>query len=700
MPELFNFSVGQGDILWDACFDGIDVRLQLLLPEDEDLELWSITLANRSQTSHRLSFYPYFSIGAASPLHQAAEYRPDLEGIVARALQPLPSAQGGWLPAPALHKAFLLHERTPLAWQVQADAFAGEGGLLNPDALVLAELACDDAHQEALAAVLQYRLNLEPGQSETYRLLVGSARDKREIIDLRQRYLSASAFSRVLATSRTASDDMRGSVHIDTPDEDFNHFVNHWLVRQLRYGADASAVNDEPTTRDYLQDHLGAIYTQPARARTALLHALAQQKDSGAMPVTLRRVVDEPLPSIGQASHSDDCLWLTIFLRAYLDETDDYALLHLPVTDTTGYTQSVFERVNRAMYWILQSRGFRGLCDLADSSLPPLGNRGIAVSATQSLMAVYVFYCWADICEQQLLESLARQYRDEARELTAAVNSHLWDGDWYVRGLSRSGLSLGSRRDPEGQLYLTPQCWALLADTGSELQRNKILGAVERHLLTPHGVMNLTPPYQRPCEEAGAHSLWHPGTGENGSLHSHSAACYAYSLYQIGETERAYQVLRTLIPGPEEGAAEASQLPLALSAWRFGAWEQFPSRTGRPSTTSGSDAAAWLYRAIIEGLLGLRGTREGLHLNPQLPAHWTGARVVRRFRGATVYITIEREHHVTGTHITLNGEPLDDDGIIRHLQAGKRYQVDIIVGRPALSLAAETLLKEGAKKRA
>lgn len=697
-PTLFNFSVGQSDVTWDACFDGIDVRLQLLLPEEDSVELWSITLSNRSQTQRRLSLYPYFAVGDSSPLHQSAEYRPDLEGIVVRTLPPPAVTPGAWLPTPTWRKAYVLHERTPVAWQVQAEAFAGEGGHHNPDALQETELSCDDARQEAIAAILQYRLELASGQSETYRLMVGAASNKREIIELRRRYLSAAAFSRILASE--GGEEPRGSIHIDTPDEDCNHFINRWLVRQIACETEASWHKEEIATREFLQEQMGAIYTRPERARQALWHTLTQQKDSGALPATLRRTPAEYLPAIGQFSHTDDCLWLTVFLRAYLDETNDYAILHQPLTDSTHRTQSVFERINRAMHWALHSRGPQGLCDLADSSITPLGGRSMVASASQSLMAVYVFQCWADICEQQLLDSLARQFRQGAQEIKAAANRHLWDGSWYLRGLTHNSLSLGGQRETEGRIYLEPQSWALLANTGNELQRNKLIAAVEQHLQTPHGVMNLAPPYHRPCEMAGAHSLRHPGTEDNGSLHSLNAACYAYSLYQTGETERAYQILRSLVPGAEGETTSAQQWPIELPAWRFGAWENFPLRTGRTSTTSSSGAAAWLYRSIIEGLFGLQGTREGLQLKPQLPADWQGAKIVRQFRGATVYLTLERENHVTGTHITVDGEPLEDDGIIRHLQAGKRYQVDVIVGRRALSPEAEALLQEHARQRA
>ncbi|HEY7884976.1 MAG TPA: NdvB protein, partial [Cellvibrionaceae bacterium] len=280
-PEMFNFSVGQHDITWDACFDGIDIRIQLSLAADEPLELWSITIANRSPRQRTLSVYPYFSMSQISNTYQCAEYRPDLEGIVAKSISSAPNHN------PVKHTHFVLHERTPSAWQVQREAFAGEGGLHNPDALQHDELPCDDARQEAPVAVLQYRATLAPGASETYRLLAGSAENKREIHALRERYLSAAGFARAQVEYKNYLAGAEGIAQIDTPDETINHFVNHWLPRQMFYCADTQRLTENPATDDYLQDQLGMIYLDSECARAKFMAALSQQQSGGAMPETI-----------------------------------------------------------------------------------------------------------------------------------------------------------------------------------------------------------------------------------------------------------------------------------------------------------------------------------------------------------------------------------------------------------------------------
>jgi cellobiose phosphorylase len=70
---------------------------------------------------------------------------------------------------------------------------------------------------------------------------------------------------------------------------------------------------------------------------------------------------------------------------------------------------------------------------------------------------------------------------------------------------------------------------------------------------------------------------------------------------------------------------------------------------GRGGWTWYTGSAGWMYRLILESLLGLRLDVDKLHVAPCLPAHWTGFKVHYRHR-ETVY------------HITVTQLPGDGDG--------------------------------------
>jgi cellobiose phosphorylase len=62
--------------------------------------------------------------------------------------------------------------------------------------------------------------------------------------------------------------------------------------------------------------------------------------------------------------------------------------------------------------------------------------------------------------------------------------------------------------------------------------------------------------------------------------------------------------------------------------------------TGRGGWTWYTGSAGWLYRLILESLLGLTLEEDKLHLSPCLPAEWEGFTLHYRYREAVYHIAI------------------------------------------------------------
>lgn len=679
----YTFSPGQSDIRWQLRFGELEIELRLSLPVDDVVELWECTLTNHGQTPRALSLYPYFTPGYMSWMNQSAEYRSDLGAVVASCVTPYQKFPDYFKNRHFKDKTYLLHEREPLAWQVQREAFEGEGGLHNPDALTADTLACDDARYETPLAALQYRLTLDKGASETFRFAFGPAKDDEEITQIRQRYLSEAGFEQASLDYRAYLDGGRGVLAITTPDKGLDNFVNHWLARQVFYHGDVNRLTTDPQTRNYLQDNMGMSYIKPEVARQAFLHALSQQESTGAMPDGILLHEDAELKYINQVPHTDHCVWLPVCLKAYLDETGDFELLQEDITGTDGKTLTLAERISNAMHWLLGARDERGLSYIAQGDwcdpMNMVGYKGRGVSGWLSVATAYALNLWADMAEQTG-EAQVEVFRQGAAEINEAVNRHLWDGDWYGRGITDDNLVFGIRKDPEGRIFLNPQSWAILAGTCSDEQRARMLRAVEEQLHTPYGVAMLAPAYTAMRDDVGRVTQKHPGSAENGSVYNHAAVFYIYSLYTIGEAERAFTLLRQMIPGPGvEDFAQRGQLPVYIPNYYRGAYHQYPRTAGRSSQLFNTGTVSWVYRSLVEGLFGLKGDGDALRVEPQLPAHWPSAQITRRFRGATFEVHYRRLSTAEGVRVLLDGEPLPEAKVARP-QAGQTYQLDVLLG--------------------
>jgi cellobionic acid phosphorylase len=268
-------------------------------------------------------------------------------------------------------------------------------------------------------------------------------------------------------------------------------------------------------------------------------------------------------------------------------------------------------------------------------------------------------------------------FRRAAEEMRDAVRKHLWDGEWYARGITDDGRLFGVSWDEEGRIFLNPQSWALLTGTANPKQAKKIRRAVTRELGTPDGPMLLAPPFTRMHEDIGRVTQKSPGVSENGSVYNHAAAFWIFSLYQQGETEQAFDLLRTMVPGPGEAEyRRRGQLPVFLPNYYRGYRCGNERTAGRSSQLVNTGTIAWMMRCVVEGLFGLRGSRKGLEIAPRIPRHWNEVSLQRRYLGALFDVTMLREAGRTHAMYVLDGIPLESP-LIPHPEAGRRYALEI-----------------------
>ncbi|HEY5561202.1 MAG TPA: amylo-alpha-1,6-glucosidase [Clostridiaceae bacterium] len=688
LPDKYTFSVGKNNILWKIESNDVLIEMSLSLPKDDVMELWRVKVKNLSKNKRKLSIYPYFTIGYMSWMNQSGEYKQNLQGIVCSCITPYQKYQDYSKIKDFKDKTFLLADQEPTAWEINQETFEGEGGISLPSALQEDLLSKGDARYEMPVGVLQYKIDMNPGEEKEYRFMFGPAKSEEDIAHIREQYfidkndtgedgftLAEIGYAKYIAEGR-------GCIQIKTPDSDLDNFVNHWLPRQMYYHGKTNRLTTDPQTRNYLQDNMGMSYIKPKIARDAFLLAISQQNESGAMPDGIILHVGAELKYINQVPHTDHCVWLPICLSAYLDETNDYEILDEIVPFTQGTEKaSVFEHINRAMYWLINDRDERGLNFIKQGDwcdpMNMVGYKGKGVSGWLTMASSYAFIIWADICKNSERLDMSNKFLIEADKTNAVINKYLWDGEWYARGITDDNVIFGISKDKEGRIFINPQGWSLLCGAADKLKEKKIIKAVSEQLETPFGVEKLAPSYTSMREDVGRVTQKHPGTAENGAVYNHAAAFYIYALYSIGEKDNAFRLLRKMIPGPDpKDIILRGQLPVFIPNYYRGAYKQIPRTAGRSSHLFNTGTVTWFYRCLIDGLFGLQGNKEGLRIKPQLPSHWQEASVKREFRGAVLNIDIKRETGIKVTEVYVNGNFIED-GIIKDLKSGTEYKVQV-----------------------
>ncbi len=666
--ENFCFEMAPDAIRWRVRYENLVVDLELRLPADDACELWSVTVHNWDKVARRISLYPAFPLGLMSWMNQSARFDEGFNGIIADSVTPYQKIADYFKNRDLKDKVVLLSENVPGSFETRQRAFEGEGGLHRPDGIMAERLNGGTALYENPICALQFDHDLQPNSWTAHRLLFAPAFDDADIARLKRTYLGEQGFARARAAYADYIAEGGGVIDIATPDPHLDAFVNTWLPRQVYYHGDTNRLSTDPQTRNFLQDAMGSVYIKPQTARAALLKALSQQNDDGSMPDGITQYDGAELKYINQVPHTDHCVWLPIFLEAWLDETGDYGLLDAVVNGRT-----VRDRVSAAMRWMVGAVDHRGLSfiDQGDWNDPMnmVGWKGKGVSGWLSLAAAHALNLWGAATGDDA-------WRHAADRFNAAMNSHLWDGQWYGRGITDDDVKFGVSGDDEGRIYLNPQSFAILSGAADDTRRPAMMAAVEAQLETPFGVEMIGPAYTHMREDVGRLTQKFPGVAENGSVYNHAAIFYIYSLYQAGEAAKAFELLRKMLAGPDEADyLRRGQLPIFVPNYYRGAWRQHPEAAGRSSHLFNTGTASWLYRSVIEGLFGLKGCRQGLRIRPQLPPGWDEAHVTRRFRGATFDLDIRRGPH---PGLTCDGLIVDGD-ILSGFTPGLSYKVLAVI---------------------
>ena len=169
------------------------------------------------------------------------------------------------------------------------------------------------------------------------------------------------------------------------------------------------------------------------------------------------------------------------------------------------------------------------------------------------------------------------------------------------------------------------------------------------------------PPFDKSPLNPGYIKGYIPGVRENGGQYTHGAIWTAMAFALLGEHERAWELFHLLNPIHHGGTAAQIAIykvePYVLAA---DVYAQSP-HTGRGGWTWYTGSAGWMYRLLVETLLGVRLEGNQLRIAPCFPSGWTSYKIHYRYRQTLYHITITRlgEDGSETAGSTLDGQALE-----------------------------------------
>ncbi len=591
------------------------------------------------------------------------------------------------------------------AWTADRTEFLGrKGGPASPAAL-RRRTPMSGRTGAGLDPCTALQATFELGAGETIEIVsfIGQCASTEEARALIARYRAAD-LDAALKEVTDHWEDVLGAVQVTTPDRAMDIMLNGWLLYQTlacRIWARSAFYQASGAYgfRDQLQDGMALTRSRPEETRRHLLRAASRQFIEG-------DVQHWWLPHSGRGVRtriSDDRVWLAFATATYIATADDPAVLDEMVPFLEGQalhpgehdaffqpmiadtSATLFEHCARGLDQCMHLTGEHGLPLMGtgdwNDGMNRVGEGGKGESVWLGWLLVRTIALFAPLADGRDPER-ARRWRAHAELVRAALEREAWDGEWYRRATFDDGTWLGSKKNRECRIDSIAQSWAVLSGAADPSRARTAMASLDRRLIRRDEGLALlfTPPFNKTRRDPGYIKGYPPGLRENGGQYSHAAMWAILAFAEMRSGDKAAELFALVNPinharTPEEVERYKVE-PYVVAADVY----SVAPHAGRGGWTWYTGSAGWMYRAGVEGILGIRREGAFLVIDPCIPPSWPGFEATVKV-ASTVY---EIRVHSPGDRPDRTSEAILDGSHIE--SANNRVRVPLDGGNHRLSL--------------
>jgi cyclic beta-1,2-glucan synthetase len=543
----------------------------------------------------------------------------------------------------------------------RGEFFTVEGQLVFPS-----ELGQRSGNGLAPCGAVASSFNLAAGETLKFTFLLGHAVDAEKAEQLLELWLRKDV-PQALEKLKTFWDDLLGRVQVSTPDPLFDRLVNRWLLYQtlgsrLWSKAGFYQAGGAFGFRDQLQDSMAFAVVAPERLRAQILLNASRQFAQG----DVQHWWHAPGGDGVRTRFSDDLLWLPFACAHYIEVTGDAAILDAQVAFVEGAdvaagqediyyapsisedTASVYEHcartIDRSLAVGQNGLPLMGTGDWNDG-MNRVGHEGRGESVWLAWFLCAITQNFAPLAHSRGETARADAWLNARLGWIQALHTNGWDGHWFKRAFFDNGDALGSASNGECQIDLIAQAWSVLSAASSEPFTRSAMDAVKHRLTDADAglVRLLTPPFRDSTNNPGYIQAYPPGVRENGGQYNHAAAWALMAQAQRGDADAAWETFRSISP------AHRNQHPTRGSLYEIEPYVvagdicSAAPYTGRGGWSWYTGSAAWLYRAALEDLLGLKVRQGRLTVVPCVPEDWQSFEVILTLMDKVITVRWQRD---------------------------------------------------------
>lgn len=556
-------------------------------------------------------------------------------------------------------------------------------GYHNPIGVSSGDLGNITSYNENSCGALSCKITLNPNETKTIVFLLGMKESKEADSIIASYKAPKTAMDKDLKELKDDWYQKLDNLKVSTPSPEFNTMINTWnaynCFMTFIWSRAASFIycglRNGYGYRDTVQDIQGIIHLAPEMAVEKIRFMLsAQVNNGGGLPLVkfTHNPGHEDTPDdasyVKETGHpayrADDALWLFPTVYKYIAETGNKEFLDEIIPYANKEEDSVYEHLKRAINFSLEHLGPHGL----PAGLYADWNDCLRLGANgeSSFVALQFYYAMT------ILKIFAEYKQDTAyiaflnekqAEFGTKIQDLCWDYDRFIRGYTEAGERIGAPTDPEANMWLNPQSWAVISGFANEEQATLALNNVYDRLNTEYGAILMDPPYHAHAFDGALAVIYNQGTKENAGIFSQSQGWLILAEALCGHGERAFTYFMENAPAAQNDKAEIR----CLEPYCYGQFTE-----GKASKHFGKSHVHWLTGTAstvmvgcVEGILGLRPDMNGIKLAPSIPKAWETFEITKNFRNKQLHIVVENPNHKESgfQKLILNGKELETNYI-------------------------------------
>ena len=663
------------------------------VPQDKEYEVWALTIKNNSETARHLTLTGYAEFTNHSNYEQDQvnlQYslfisRTLFEGN--RITQQLHGNLDALDPEEQVDEKNVTERFFGLAGE-QVSSYCGDKkvflgayhGYGDPQGVACGDLGNTTSYNENSCGALSCKINLNPGETKTVSFLLGM-KPSSEAASIVNSYAHPETnLAKELDELKAYWEEKLNHLVVHTPSPEFDTMINIWnaynCFMTFIWSRAASFIycglRNGYGYRDTVQDIQGIIHLAPEMAIEKIRFMLSAQVDNGGgLPLVKfhHNPGHEDTPDdasyVKETGHpayrADDALWLFPTVYKYITETGNTAFLDEVIPFANKDEGTVYEHLKRAIQFSFNHLGPHGM----PAGLYADWNDCLRLGANgESSFVAMQFYYAMSIIEKFAAYKEDAAYLQEIGKKKEAMGNLIqkicWNEDRFIRGFTETGERIGAAADPEANMWLNPQSWAVISGLATPEQAQTIMSNVYDKLNTDFGAILMDPPYHAHAFDGALAVIYNQGTKENAGIFSQSQGWLILADALAGNGNRAFTYFMENSPAAQNNKAEIRHLePYCYGQFTEGKASVHPGRSHVHWLTG---TASTMMVGCVEGILGLRPDINGLRLSPSIPTEWNHLEIDKDFRNKHLHIIIENPDKKENgcSRLLLNGKEMQD----------------------------------------